>query len=114
MNIIYTLSNIATLIVLLALIFCMYYSKKQDAKPKIKEKSGFILGISLIAYLVLMSVVVYGIFRQYYINVIFIPFILAPFLIGHYSKHETAFKYSIIQIICLILSIICLLFVMYI
>ena len=97
--------NIISIIILLIGLFCNF------EQPKNKAIYGYYIAGSLLMYIfVLSSVVFYGVV----VNPKFCDFILglciiSPFIVGKLVRYETLKKYTFIQIICFVVSLVTLL-----
>lgn len=93
--------NILVIFLLTACIFCVKSENK-----KFKENLGFIMGITTCFYLLVMLIVaVLGAIKHNYLALTFLLFVIAPFVIGHFSKYEKMIAYSIIQVFAYIVSL---------
>ena len=101
MYIILAIINIIAIIVLLIGLF-------HDFKnPKSKAIFGYFVVGSLFLYVVMMSIAtIYGLFIKpdLYCLILFLCAI-SPFIIGKLVKYETLKKYTVVQIICYIISL---------
>mgnify|MGYP003295113082 CR=1 FL=1 len=88
------------------LLICMAYFRKKNGQRKIRENLGFTFGITMIIYLALLvGAVICGIFERRFEEVALVLFVVAPFVIGHFSSYEKMYKYSFIQLLFFILSL---------
>ena len=97
--------NILTIIILTIGLFCNF------KQPKNKAIYGYLIACCMILYIITLSfVIIYGVFRKsfFYSFVLFLC-IISHFIIGKLVKYETLKKYTIIQIMCYIISLIILL-----
>ena len=93
--------NILVIFLLTACIFCVKSENK-----KFKESLGFVMGITTCFYLLVMSIIaVLGTIKHNYLSLIFLLFVIAPFVIGHFSRYEKMITYSIIQVLTYVVSL---------
>lgn len=94
------LINLITILALSAGLF-----NKFD-NPKVKANYGYLLAGSIITYLLSLTLVIIWdiFFNQNFQTILLLIFVLSPFIIGKLVKYETLKKYTIIQILCFILS----------
>ena len=109
MSIIYGLTVLFNILTIVILSIGLFVNFKN---PKNKAAYGYLIAAGMIPYLVLMCLtMILKLFYEkncYYL--ILILSILSPFVIGKIVKYETLKKYTVIQIICFILSLVILFF----
>ncbi|MCQ2753630.1 MAG: hypothetical protein MJ231_01115 [bacterium] len=104
MSMLLNISIIVNIVAIVFLVICYLINHK--ATPKVKEFIGVILASSLILYLICFSLlVIVGIVRHNWYNLLLFPFILAPFVIGHFSTSDKVFKYTAIQFFAFLMSL---------
>lgn len=86
----------------------LFYNFKH---PKNKAIYGYLITSSIILYIITLSIALINGFIEKYYFYSFILFlcIISHFIIGKLVKYETLKKYTIIQILCYVLSLITLL-----
>lgn len=96
--------NIISIIVLL---FGLFYNFGQ---PKIKAVYGYTITGCFIAYMVVLSIVaIYGLITKNNLyGFILLLCVISPFVIGKFVKYETLKKYTVVQIVCFVLSLVTL------
>ena len=100
----YIISAIINIIAIIVLLIGLFHDFKN---PKSKAIFGYFVAGSLFLYVVMMCIAtIYGLFIKpdLYCLVLFLCTI-SPFIIGKLVKFATLKKYTIIQIICFILSL---------
>ena len=104
MHIITTLAIIVNIISIIVLSIGLFYNFEQ---PKIKAVYGYIIAGSMITYIAaLFLVLIHGfIIKHYSYSIILFLCMISPFVIGKFVKYETLKKYTIIQIMCFIVSL---------
>ena len=108
MHIVVMSAIIINIILILVLLVGLFYNFEQ---PKIKAIYGYSIAGSMILYM--LALIIVGIFAQlmnYKMQglVLFLC-VLSPFVIGKLVKHKTLKKYTVIQILCFLISLITLL-----
>jgi len=76
-------------------------------RPKNKAIYGYLIAGSMLLYIVTLSLpLIYGLLVKHYIySLVLFLCIISHFIIGKIVKHETLKKYTIVQIICYIVSL---------
>ena len=97
--------NILSIIMLLTGLF---YNFKQ---PKNKAVYGYLIAGCMLLYIVTLSLAsIYGFFGKHYLySFILFLCIISHFIIGKLVKYETLKKYTTVQIMCYIVSLVTLL-----
>lgn len=97
--------NMLSIIVLLFGLFCNF------EQPKKKAMYGYIITVSMLLYIPALSLVIlYGFFEKHYLySIVLFLCIISHFIIGKLVKYETLKKYTTVQIMCYIASLITLL-----
>lgn len=99
---------IVNILSVIMLLIGLFYNFQQ---PKIKAVYGYLItGCMLLYILTLIVALIYGVFRkQYLYSIILFLCVISPFIIGKLVKYETLKKYTLVQIICYVVSLITLL-----
>ncbi len=99
---------IVNILAVIVLTIGLFYNFKQ---PKNKAIYGYIVTGSLLFYIVILSITaLYGLLiNKILYSLLIILCIISPFVIGKFVKHKTLQKYTIIQILCFIVSLVTLL-----
>ncbi|MBR1424756.1 hypothetical protein IJ579_04255 [bacterium] len=108
MYIVLSSAIIINLLSVVILLIGLFYNFKQ---PKNKAAYGYlIIGCMLLYIIALSLVLIYGFFAKHFLNslVLFLC-IISHFIIGKLVKYETLKKYTTVQIMCYIVSLITLL-----
>jgi len=108
MYIILTLAIIVNILSIIMLPIGLFYNFKQ---PKNKAIYGYLIAGCMILYIITLSfALVYGFFKKYYLcSLVLFLCIISPFVIGKLVKYETLKKYTIVQIMCYIASLVAIL-----
>ncbi len=108
MHLVITLAAVANILSIIMLLIGLLYNFKQ---PKSKAVFGYFIAGSMILYLIVLSfITIYILLTNHYIRgIILLLCIISPFVIGKLVKFETLKKYTIIQIMCFIVSLLTLL-----
>ena len=100
-SIIFSLSGLA--FILSILIHKLYVSKLKD----MMKVSQFVVIISIFMGIYILSGIVLAFFMPYILNrILVLLFALSPFIIGKFATYTKEKMYSLIQIICVLTSII--------
>jgi hypothetical protein len=93
--------NIASIIILAIGLFHNF------EQPKSKAVYGYSIAGCFISYIIMLSLVgIYGLIRTHnFYSLILLLCVISPFIIGKLVKFETLKKYTVIQIICFIISL---------
>lgn len=109
MSIMISLGVISNILAILVLSIVLFYNLEQ---PKIKAAYGYIIAGSFLLYII--SLIIIGAFglivKHNFYGIILLLCSISPFAIGKCVKYETLKKYTFIQIICFIISLVTLLF----
>ena len=99
---------IVNILSIIMLLIGLLYNFKQ---PKNKATYGYLLAGSMLLYIVTLSLpLIYGLLVKHYIySLVLFLCIISHFIIGQLVKHETLKKYTIVQIMCYVLSLFILL-----
>ena len=106
MHIVITLAivvNILSLIVLLIGLLCNF-------EPKAKAVYGYYIAGCMLMYLALLSFIgIYGLVINHnlYCLILFLC-VISPFVIGKLVKYETLKKYTVVQLMCFVVSLVTL------
>ena len=103
MYIVKALTICINIAVIISLLIGLFYSFKL---PKHKAIFGYTVAGCMIFYLaVLCLILIYGLIVKpdFYCFILFLC-LISPFIIGKLVKYETVKKYTIIQIICFMVS----------
>ena len=105
--IIYT-SVIINLFVILLLMIC--YLGQNKCEPKFKATCGFWFTVFLILYIlsILLFVITESLIKLNFTSLFYLVFVIVPFIIGYYSNYKKLMKYTILQEIFFIISLILL------
>lgn len=104
MHIAVMLAIISNILLIVVLSVALIYGFEQ---PKFKAAYGYVLAGSMLAYLLLSGFVsVYGLLanRNPYALVLLLCMI-SPFVIGRFVSYETLKKYTVVQIMCFVVSL---------
>lgn len=95
---------IVNILSIIMLLIGLLYNFKQ---PKNKAIYGYLIAGSMILYIVTLSFpLIFGLLIKHYIySLVLFLCIISHFIIGKIVKHETLKKYTIVQIICYIVSL---------
>lgn len=107
MYIVSILAIIINIISILTLLTGLFYNFKN---PKSKAMYGYLItGCMLLYIIILILALVFGFLeKQYFYSIILLLCIISHFIIGKLVKYETLKKYTIIQTIIYIMSLIIL------
>ena len=96
--------NIAAIIVLFAGLFYKFEN------PKIKAVYGYSIAGSMILYMLSLCVYIAAdvIIGHNFLSALLLLCVISPFVIGRLVKYETLKKYTVIQIMCFLVSFIVL------
>lgn len=108
MHIVLTLAIIVNIISIIILLIGLLCTFKQ---PKNKAIYGYSITGCMIFYIITLGLVsIYGfLVKQYLSSLVLFLCIISPFVIGKLVKYETLKKYTIIQIICFMVSLLIIL-----
>ena len=108
MRIIEILAIIVNILSVIILLIGLFYNFKQ---PKNKAIYGYLIAGCMFLYIITLSLaLIYGFLGKYYLySVILFLCIISHFIIGKLVKYETLKKYTAVQIMCYIVSLITLL-----
>ena len=108
MHITLILAIITNILSILILLIGLFYKFKQ---PKNKAMYGYAVVGSILLYIISLSItLIYEFLEKYYLcSFILFLCIISHFIIGKLIKYETLKKYTTIQIMCYIVSLITLL-----
>ena len=95
---------IVNILSVIMLLIGLLYNFKQ---PKNKALYGYLLAGSMLLYIITISLaLIYGFFKKHYLySIVLFLCIISHFVIGQLVKHETLKKYTIVQIMCYIVSL---------
>lgn len=114
MRIIETLAVIANILSVIILLIGLFYNFKQ---PKNKAVYGYLIAGCMIFYILTIGLaLIYGFIGKHYLyGFILFLCIISHFIIGKLVKYETLKKYTIVQIMCYVVSLFTLLsnFILY-
>ena len=98
------LAVIANILSIIMLSIGLFYNFKQ---PKSKALYGYLIAGSIILYIVLSSLfAIYGLFiKQILYSLILFLCVASIFIIGHIVNYKTLKKYTVVQILCFIVSL---------
>ena len=111
MNILINASIVINII--LIFIFKMLYMMtfKKEVNPKMKAIAGTFAAVFIFLYLAAFTAIsVAGIIKHNYLYISAIIFVIIPFVIGHFAKFSKLKKYTNLQIIAYLLSLLLLFF----
>ena len=99
---------VVNILSIIMLLIGLFYNFKQ---PKNKAVYGYSIAGCIFLYMITLSLaLIYGLFGKHYLySLVLLLCIISHFVIGKLVKHQTLKKYTIIQIICYIISLITLL-----
>ena len=108
MHIVTGLGVIANILAILVLLIGLFYNFEQ---PKVKAVYGYSIAGCFIPYLVLLTLIgAYGLVVNHNMYSFILFFcVISPFIIGKLVKYETLKKYTIVQIVCFVFSLVTLL-----
>ena len=108
MHIVLISAIIVNILSLIMLTIGLFYNFKQ---PKIKAIYGYSIAVCMIAYIVTLSTaLIYGFFEKHFLySLVLFLCVISHFIIGKLAKYETLKKYTIVQIICYVVSLVTLL-----
>jgi len=108
MYIMTTLAVIVNIVAIVVLLIGLLYTFNQ---PKSKAIFGYIIAGSMIMYIMLLALVaLFGLVINHNVfSFILFLCIISPFIIGKLVKYNTLKKYTIVQIICFIVSLVTML-----
>lgn len=86
----------------------LFYDFKQ---PKYKAVYGYLIAGCMLLYILMLGMaLIYGLFVKHYLfSLILFLCIISHFIIGKLVTYETLKKYTILQVVCYIVSLITLL-----
>lgn len=99
---------IVNILSVIMLLIGLLYNFKQ---PKNKAMYGYLIAGCMLLYIITLSLaLIYGFFgKQYLYSLILFLCIISHFIIGKLVKYETLKKYTIVQIMCYVVSLFTLL-----
>ncbi len=108
MHIVLISAVIVNILSVIGMLIGLFYDFKQ---PKIKAVYGYLIAGCMLLYILTLSIaLIYGVFRKHYLySIILFLCVISPFIIGKLVKYETLKKYTTIQIMCYVLSLLTLL-----
>ena len=108
MHIVLISAVIVNILSIIMLLVGLFYNFKQ---PKNRAIYGYSVAGCVIFYIITLSLaLIYGSLGKHYLySFVLFLFIISPFIIGKLVKYETLKKYTIIQIICFVMSLVTLL-----
>ena len=108
MHIVLTLAIIANILSIIMLPIGLFYNFKQ---PKNKALYGYLITGCMPLYIITLSMaIIYGfIVKRYLYSFVLFLCIISHFIIGKLVKYETLKKYTIVQIMFYVVSLITLL-----
>lgn len=94
---------IVNILAIIVLSMGLLYSFEQ---PKIKAVYGYCVAGSMIMYIAIITIAaIYGLIVKHNLySIILLLCAISPFIIGKLVKYETLKKYTIIQILCFVVS----------
>ena len=100
---------IVNILSVIMLLIALFYNFDQ---PKRKAVFGYLMAGTMILYIVTLSpVLLYGFYKKHYLyGIILFLCIISHFIIGKLVKYETLRKYTIVQTMFYIVSLITMLF----
>ena len=103
---------IVNILSIIMLLIGLFYNFKQ---PKIKAVYGYLIAGCIIIYIITLSLIlIYGFLGKHYLySFVLFLCIISHFIIGKLVKYETLKKYTTIQIMCYVVSLIILLLNLY-
>ena len=86
----------------------LFYNFEQ---PKIKAVYGYLIAGCMLLYILMLGMaLIYGLFvRHYLFSLILFLCIISHFIIGKLVTYETLKKYTVVQIMCYVVSLVTLL-----
>ncbi len=101
------LGIIINILAIIALLTGLFYNFQ---KPKNKAIFGYSVAACMLSYIVILSFIfIYKIITAFNLySIVLLMCIISPFIIGKLVKYETLKRYTVIQIICFILSLLAL------
>lgn len=108
MHIILTLAIVINILSVIALLIGLFYNFKH---PKNKAMHGYFIVGSMLLYVITLSLaLIYGLFEKHFLySFILFLCIISPFIIGKLVNYNSLKKYTIIQILSCLVSLIILL-----
>lgn len=99
---------IVNILSIMLLLICLFYNFKH---PKNKAMFGYLIVGCMLLYIIIFSLnLIYGFFVKHFLySFILFLCIISYFIIGKLVKYETLKKYTTVQIMCYIVSLITLL-----
>lgn len=107
MHIVLVSAIIANILSIIMLPVGLIYDFKQ---PKTKAVYGYLIAGCMLLYIITLSMVsIYGIFEKHYLySLVLFLCVISNFVVGKLVKYETLKKYTIIQTMCYVASLITL------
>ena len=98
---------IVNILSIIVLFIGLVYNFNQ---PKNKAIYGYSIAGSMLFYIIILSVIaLYDLFiNKLLYFLILLLCVISPFVIGKLVKHETLKKYTVIQIVCFVVSLVTL------
>ena len=108
MHIVTVLGIVSNILAILVLLVGLFYNFEQ---PKIKAIYGYSIAGCVLPYLILLTLIgIYGLVVNHNLySLILFLCVISPFIIGKLVKYETLKKYTSVQILCFVVSLIILL-----
>ena len=108
MQIVVTLGVIANILAVIVLLIGLLCNIEQ---PKIKATFGYTIAGCFILYVVLLGLIgIYGLAVSHNMfSLVLLLCVISPFVIGKLVKYETLKKYTVVQVMCFVLSLVTLL-----
>ena len=95
---------IVNILSIVMLLIGLFYNFKQ---PKNKAIYGYLIAGCMLYYIITLSLaLIYGFFGKHYLySFVLFLCVISPFIIGKLVKYETLKKYTIVQIMCYVVSL---------
>ena len=107
MNLVLGFSLLINILLVIVLAINLHYLNKNSLAPKTKAFLGVALGALLLLYLILMAIIlVFEVLNKNYYFIFLSIFILMPFVIGKLVSYKTLYKYSMLQMILFLFSLV--------
>jgi hypothetical protein len=108
MYLVTTISIIVNIVSIIVLLIGLVHTFEQ---PKRKAVYGYFIAGTMLTYLFILTfLAVYELLvNRYLVFLVFVLCIMSPFIIGKLVKYETLKKYTIVQIMFFVLSLVTLL-----
>ena len=108
-NIMVSLMLVVNIVLMLLFLADMYVINNKNSQPKLKSAICVVLMIFFVLYLISCGIFgFYGILSLDLRYLIFIIYLVIPFILGRFVKHKNLKSYSVLQLMAYVASLLTL------